>query len=103
MLNPETAEQREKRNAARRADKAGRRLNNERSDQKNPARRKAQKLLQGEIRAGRLARQPCFRCGGSEGIHGHHEDYSKPFEVMWLCHRHHTERHCEMRRDGIRP
>jgi hypothetical protein len=25
--------------------------------------------------------------------HAHHEDYSKPFEVRWLCRKHHRELH----------
>ncbi len=45
----------------------------------------------------RIIPQPCERCG-SPKVHGHHEDYSKPLEVMWLCTKHHGERHRELRR-----
>ncbi len=41
--------------------------------------------------ARQLPRQGCEICG--EGAHAHHEDYSKPLEVVWLCPRHHGERH----------
>lgn len=32
----------------------------------------------------------CNRCGKTgPGMHGHHEDYTKPLEVEWLCARCH--------------
>src|SRR4051812_39153823 len=42
------------------------------------------------LRKGVLTRQPCEVCG-SEKSQAHHEDYSKPLEVRWLCRPHHTE------------
>lgn len=45
------------------------------------------------LRDGVLVRQPCEVCGDAVGIHGHHEDYSKPLEICWLCLWHHRERH----------
>jgi hypothetical protein len=47
------------------------------------------------IRSGRLVKQPCERCGESEEVHAHHDDYSKPLDVMWLCPLHHRQRHKE--------
>lgn len=37
----------------------------------------------------------CPHCGSDETpIHAHHEDYSKPFQVTWLCPRcHHAHHH----------
>lgn len=46
---------------------------------------------------GLLKKQPCTRCG-SDRSQGHHEDYSKPLEVIWLCALHHAERHREIRK-----
>jgi uncharacterized protein (DUF983 family) len=40
------------------------------------------------IRIGKIEREPCEICG-SKISHGHHEDYSKPFDVIWLCSKHH--------------
>lgn len=40
---------------------------------------------------GILVKQPCETCGELKA-EAHHEDYSKPLEVMWLCDRHHRIR-----------
>lgn len=40
------------------------------------------------VRQGTLARGACEVCG-KEGGAGHHDDYSKPLEVRWLCGVHH--------------
>lgn len=42
-----------------------------------------------ELRAGRIIKQPCF-CGKIKS-EAHHEDYSKPLEIIWLCKKHHIE------------
>ena len=36
------------------------------------------------IRSGTLVRQPCEICGSTD-VHGHHDDYSQPLVVRWLC------------------
>ena len=45
------------------------------------------------IHAGTLHRQPCEVCQSIEHIHAHHDDYSKPLEVRWLCAAHHRQWH----------
>ena len=40
--------------------------------------------------------QPCEVCGTEENVHKHHEDYSKPLDVRFLCTTHHGERHREI-------
>lgn len=45
------------------------------------------------IRNGDLKRMPCQMCGSELGVHAHHDDYSQPFNVMWLCVVHHKARH----------
>lgn len=43
-------------------------------------------------RNGTLKPQPCEVCRDEE-VHAHHDDYSKPLEVRWLCRRHHGQTH----------
>jgi hypothetical protein len=48
------------------------------------------------IRRGELIRQPCCRCRAEKTV-AHHEDYDKPFEVVWLCQPCHKQRHKELK------
>lgn len=45
------------------------------------------------VKRGILIKQPCVKCGTSENIEAHHEDYTKPLDVLWLCREHHRELH----------
>jgi len=45
------------------------------------------------IQSGKLPRQPCEVCGTDEKIDAHHDDYTRPFDVRWLCRVHHAEHH----------
>jgi hypothetical protein len=58
----------------------------------NPEKRAAHLLLQYAIRRKEISKKPCEICGNVKA-HGHHEDYSKPLEVIWLCSKHHAEHH----------
>ncbi len=60
---------------------------------KYPDRMKARTTTSNAIRDGRLVRQPCEVCGITDHIEAHHDDYSKPLDVRWLCRRHHNEHH----------
>jgi hypothetical protein len=44
---------------------------------------------------GKLTPQPCERCQ-SVRVEMHHDDYSQPLAVRWLCKAHHAERHREI-------
>ena len=57
---------------------------------------KANAMVSNAVRDGRLIKLPCQVCG-KEKSEGHHEDYSKPLEVVWLCPRHHADRHIHLR------
>ncbi len=49
------------------------------------------------IRAGRLKRQPCEIC--SKKAQAHHEDYSKPLDVQWLCFKCHRKHHGQLQHE----
>ena len=60
----------------------------------NPEKYVAHYTLTNAVRDGRKEKlDRCEICGRSGKIHGHHEDYSKPLEVMWLCPQCHNGRH----------
>lgn len=42
--------------------------------------------------AGAITRKPCIICG-ADRVEGHHHDYDKPTEVIWLCPPHHRQLH----------
>jgi len=52
------------------------------------------------IERGIIQRQPCIRCGEENG-QGHHPDYSKPLEVVWLCQTHHSEEHKRLKENTL--
>jgi hypothetical protein len=53
---------------------------------RNPEKAKARQIFGNAVRDGKLVRpDTCQECGAGGVIHGHHRDYSKPLEVMWLC------------------
>lgn len=64
----------------------------------NPEKIACRKLLAEAIKSGVLTRQPCQVCGEPDA-QGHHEDYSKPLSVWWLCSEHHGERHREINKE----
>lgn len=60
--------------------------------ERNPLKKAAHTATCNAIRDGKLIRQPCEVCGESRA-EAHHDDYSKPLDVRWLCKRHHDEWH----------
>lgn len=57
----------------------------------------AHKAVEVALLKGKLCRRACERCGSCELVHAHHDDYSRPLDVTWLCPIHHGERHRELR------
>ena len=43
--------------------------------------------------------EPCEVCGIPES-HAHHDDYSRPLDVRWLCEKHHKQLHKERRQEN---
>jgi hypothetical protein len=69
----------------------------------HPDRRAAHQAIQTAVRNGSLKRERCSVCGNLKA-HAHHDDYSKPLDVIWLCHKHHMERHAMLKaREGGTP
>lgn len=60
--------------------------------ERNPEKRAAHVLVGNALRDGKLVRQPCEICGTAR-VEAHHDDYSKPLDVRWLCKSHHDEHH----------
>ena len=51
-----------------------------------PDKAKAHNLVHYAVKSGTLIRAShCSKCGQPTFTEGHHEDYSKPLEVQWLC------------------
>jgi hypothetical protein len=57
---------------------------------KDPIKYAARCAVGNAVRDGKLKKQPCEVCGSTIRIHAHHDDYTKPLEVRWLCPKHHA-------------
>jgi len=53
---------------------------------------RAKQIVRRAVNAGILERGRCAVCG-DDCVDAHHEDYSRPLAVAWLCRRHHREIH----------
>jgi hypothetical protein len=52
----------------------------------NPEKRKALEAFTKALKVGQIVRPgECSYCGKKGKVNGHHEDYSKPLVVIWLC------------------
>lgn len=58
----------------------------------NKLKAKCHNTLNRAILKGEIKRQPCEICN-EPNAEGHHDDYTKPLEVKWLCEEHHREYH----------
>lgn len=64
---------------------------------RNPEKARAHYLFTSALRAGALSRpSSCEGCGASCVPHGHHDDYSAPLAVRWLCVACHAATHAAM-------
>jgi len=68
----------------------------ERWAEKAPEKKAANTILNNAVRDGRIKKPNCCTiCGASGRIHGHHEDYTKPLDVIWCCAHCHRQFHKE--------
>ena len=66
----------------------------------NPEKKQAHRRLQSALKLGKLHRHPCFICGNK--AQAHHDDYSKPLDVVWVCSKHHGELHVKINEKKLR-
>lgn len=84
---------REYQRAWKRRNKERVRASNRESRRRNAAKHNARSMIEWYVQKGLVLKMPCEVCGSTDGIQAHHDDYSKPLDVNWLCLRHHQERH----------
>lgn len=70
------------------------RIRSKRYKEKYPYKKIATSALGNAIRDKKIKRpESCENCSATGKIHGHHDDYSKPYDVRWLCVKCHTAWH----------
>jgi hypothetical protein len=77
------------RTAARKAERAAAR---KRHRDLNPEKYRARTAVGNALRDGKIEKAPCETCGAGRA-QAHHEDYSKPLEIRWLCFACHRREH----------
>jgi hypothetical protein len=60
-------------------------------EKKYPEKLHAQRAANRAFRDGKILRQPCEICNGIAEMH--HDDYTQPLQVRWLCRTHHRQFH----------
>jgi len=78
--------------------RSGRKQNQVKLDRREAAtgHRWLSQMIRDAVRNKVIFKTPCEVCGCAK-VEGHHVDYSKPLQVIWLCRKHHSEVH-----NGIR-
>jgi len=53
-------------------------------------------MVTNAVRDGKIIKpDSCEQCGTTGRLHGHHDDYSKPLKVRWLCVACHHQWHAK--------
>jgi ribosomal protein S27AE len=68
------------------------RLYRQQSDKRYPEKCRARVKLHRAVDAGLIAKLPCHKCGHPVA-QAHHEDYSRPLDVEWICVKCHAKEH----------
>jgi len=63
----------------------------------NPKKEYAKSQISYALKTKKLTKEPCKECGTIKDVQGHHPDYDKPLEVIWLCREHHHKLHVKLR------
>lgn len=53
----------------------------------------ARQLVRTAIQTGKIKKFLCETCNSDRFVQAHHDDYSKPLEIRWLCKKHHNAWH----------
>lgn len=72
--------------------------NSRKWQKQNPEKFAAHVAIARALRAGTVLKQPCVICGETKSD-AHHEDYTKPLDVIWFCRKHHAEHHAAKRKN----
>lgn len=59
---------------------------------RDPRKARAHEAVKYALKTGQLTQAPCEACGARD-VEAHHDDYSKPLEIRWLCHLCHCAHH----------
>ncbi len=60
----------------------------------NPEKRRTRDIVYESIKKGEMGKpNSCSLCHIAGEVHAHHEDYTKPLEVIWLCRSCHKRVH----------
>lgn len=70
--------------------------NEKNSKKRYPEKEYARRLLGEAVRRGKVVKKECCVCGEINS-QGHHDDYFKPLDVIWLCAIHHKDRHRKLK------
>lgn len=62
------------------------------SRRREPGKSNARTAVARALRSGRLVRKPCEVCGAAKA-EAHHDDYTRPLEIRWMCRVHHMMHH----------
>lgn len=55
---------------------------------------RARRILQRAVMKGHVIKpKKCENCGVVTELHGHHSDYTRPLDVIWLCKGCHSKKH----------
>lgn len=61
---------------------------------RNQIKRAAHIMVSNAVRDGKLEKSDsCQKCGSTQRVEGHHDDYSRPLVVRWLCRDCHSQWH----------
>ncbi len=75
-------------------------INDNTYDKANPEKKRCRNITQGAIRRGKIIVGDCDNCKASSNetmIHAHHEDYTQPMMIIWLCASCHSRKHLALK------